>query len=125
MGRTASAILVLVLGVAVSTAAAEYEPVPRQIAPSTVPRIASPAGPVYSLGMPSPQRPPIDAPQGQFGHHGAFGPQGPAAPGWSGYGFGGVPTYQWGSFGARYRPTKVYHRGYYGHQMSYGYRRGY
>jgi hypothetical protein len=66
-----------------------------------------------------------------MGRHKHFGPRGSgveqaaAAAAWTGYGFGGVPTYQWGYFGARYRPVKIYHQGYYGHQISYGYRHGY
>ena len=43
---------------------------------------------------------------------------------WYGYGFG-VPTYNWGYFGANYRPTAVSHKGYYGHYTQWGYRRGY
>ena len=95
---------------------------PMQPSTGTTARLLSPAGPVYSMGMPSLQRPPL---YGQQGHHRQSVPQPPSSQGWTGYGFGGVPTYQWGYFGARYRPVKVYHRGYYGHRMSYGYRRGY
>jgi len=43
---------------------------------------------------------------------------------WYGYGFG-VPSYNWGYFGARYRPAQVSHRGYYGDVSQWGYRRGY
>ena len=43
---------------------------------------------------------------------------------WYGYGFG-VPTYNWGYFGAHYRPTVVSHKGYYGHYTQWGYRTGY
>jgi len=43
---------------------------------------------------------------------------------WYGYGFG-VPTYNWGYFGARYRPAIVSHKGYYGRQTQWGYRTGY
>ena len=43
---------------------------------------------------------------------------------WYGYGFG-VPTYNWGYFGAHYRPTVVSHKGYYGHYTQWGYRIGY
>ena len=46
-----------------------------------------------------------------------------AAP-WYGYGFG-VPTYNWGHFGATYRPAAVSHHGYYGDFTQWGYRRGY
>jgi len=46
-----------------------------------------------------------------------------AAP-WYGYGFG-VPTYNWGYFGATYRPAAVCHHGYYGDFTQWGYRRGY
>jgi len=46
-----------------------------------------------------------------------------AAP-WYGYGFG-VPTYNWGYFGATYRPAAVSHHGYYGDFTQWGYRRGY
>jgi len=46
-----------------------------------------------------------------------------AAP-WYGYGFG-VPTYNWGHFGATYRPAAVGHHGYYGDFTQWGYRRGY
>ncbi len=105
------------------TSAAEYGSVPMQPQQQMAPRIASPTGPSYSMGMPSPQRPPMNPQHGQLGRHGV--PQAPPAAGWSGYGFGGIPTYQWGYFGAHYRPVKVYHRGYYGHRMSHGYRRGY
>ena len=124
MLRIASAILVLIILVA-PAASDELLPVPRQIPPGTTPRIASPPGPVYSLGTPSPQRPPVNVQKGLFGHHGHTAAQGPSTPAWSGYGFGGIPTYQWGYFGARYHAVKIYHRGYYGHRMSYGYRRGY
>jgi len=43
---------------------------------------------------------------------------------WYGYGFG-VPTYNWGHFGARWRPASIRHTGYYGDYMQWGYRRGY
>ena len=43
---------------------------------------------------------------------------------WYGYGFG-VPTYNWGYFGARYRPACVCHTGYYGMFTQWGYRQGY
>jgi len=43
---------------------------------------------------------------------------------WYGYGFG-VPTYQWGYFGAEYRPASISHHGYYGDFTQWGYRRGY
>ena len=43
---------------------------------------------------------------------------------WYGYGFG-VPTYNWGYFGARYRPAVVCHKGYHGDLTQWGYRRGY
>jgi len=46
-----------------------------------------------------------------------------AAP-WYGYGFG-VPTYNWGYFGAKYRPAVVSHHGYYGDFSQWGYRQGY
>lgn len=121
MSHKVSVLVVLVLGIGVSAMADEYGPVPRQVPPATAPRIVSPAGPVYSLGTPSPERPPIEVYEGHSRHHGAAMP--PA--GWSGYGFGGIPTYQWGYFGAKYHAVKIYHRGYYGHRMSYGYRRGY
>ena len=37
----------------------------------------------------------------------------------------GVPTYNWGYFGAHYRPTIVSHKGYYGKCTQWGYRSGY
>ena len=43
---------------------------------------------------------------------------------WYGYGFG-VPTYQWGYFGARHRPAVITHHGYYGEFTQWGYRHGY
>ena len=43
---------------------------------------------------------------------------------WYGYGLG-VPTYNWGYFGARYRPACIYHKGYYGDLTQWGYRSGY
>ncbi|OHB67869.1 MAG: hypothetical protein A2V70_03280 [Planctomycetes bacterium RBG_13_63_9] len=43
---------------------------------------------------------------------------------WYGYGFG-VPTYNWGYFGAQYRPACVCHKGYYGDLSQWSYRRGY
>ena len=43
---------------------------------------------------------------------------------WYGYGFG-VPTYQWGYFGATYRGACVCHKGYYGTFSQWGYRWGY
>ena len=43
---------------------------------------------------------------------------------WYGYGFG-VPTYNWGYFGAHYRPMSICHTGYYGEFVQWGYRRGY
>lgn len=49
--------------------------------------------------------------------------QGPNTP-WYGYGMG-VPTYDYGWFGATYRPAKVSHTGYYGGTYQWGYRRGY
>ena len=42
----------------------------------------------------------------------------------NGYGMG-VPTYNWGYFGAQSRPTVVSHKGYYGHYTQWGYRNGY
>lgn len=74
------------------------------------PGVAAPAGPVFTPGMPKPQRAPLPG-----GHNGE----------WNGYGFGGVPTYQWGHFGARYRPYHGAHRGYYGHQLQWSFRPGY
>ncbi len=71
--------------------------------------------------------------QQQDGPHGvSTGPPGPhrypeyntGNHPWYGYGFG-VPTYNWGHFGARYRPTAVSHKGYYGHYTQWGYRKGY
>ena len=122
---TLTLLLCSLLTIASSAIGAEYNPVPTQPPQGTAPRLVAPSGPTYSLGMPSPQRPAIDPHQGHFRNHGA--PVQPSTPatGWTGYGFGGVPTYQWGYFGAHYRPVKVYHRGYYGHRMSHGYRRGY
>ena len=43
---------------------------------------------------------------------------------WYGYGFG-VPTYNWGYFGARYQSVSVCHKGYYGDHCQWGYRQGY
>jgi hypothetical protein len=43
---------------------------------------------------------------------------------WYGYGFG-VPTYNWGYFGAKYRPAVVSHKGYYDRYTQWGYRTGY
>ena len=43
---------------------------------------------------------------------------------WYGYGFG-VPAYNWGYFGARYRPAVTCHKGYYGDFTQWGYRQGY
>ena len=43
---------------------------------------------------------------------------------WYGYGFG-VPTYNWGYFGATHRPASVCHRGYYGDFTQWGSRQGY
>ncbi len=43
---------------------------------------------------------------------------------WYGYGFG-VPPYNWGYFGVKYRPWSVSHKGYYGDFSQWGYRRGY
>jgi len=43
---------------------------------------------------------------------------------WYGYGLG-VPTYNWGYFGAHYRPAPICHQGYYGDFYQWGYRRGY
>jgi hypothetical protein len=127
MFRAAIALLLFLIPAAVgSTAwAADYAPVPTEPLLGTTPRLLSPTGPVYSQGMPSPQRGPMQGQPGSVSHQGRSVRQAPSSTGWSGYGFGGVPTYQWGYFGARYRPIKVYHRGYYGHQMSFGYRRGY
>ncbi len=118
-------LLLLALTCGLSTAA-EFAPAPMQPQPGTTARIASPTEPSYSLGMPSLERPPVTPQRGLllFGHR--VGQQEiPPSSGWTGYGFGGVPTYQWGYFGARYHPVKIYHEGYYGHRMSYGYRRGY
>ncbi len=36
----------------------------------------------------------------------------------AGHGFG-VPTYRWGYFGARYRSTPVWHKGYYGAETTW------
>lgn len=118
-----SCFLVLVAGTAM---AGEFGPAPQQIPPVTTPRIVSPQGPVYSMGTPSPNRPPVVPQTRYFGHHGACVPQAPSGnAGWSGYGFGGIPTYRWGYFGAHYRPVRMYHCGYYGNRLSIGYRRGY
>jgi len=43
---------------------------------------------------------------------------------WYGYGWG-VPTYNWGYFGARYQPVCICHKGYYGDFVQWSYRRGY
>ena len=43
---------------------------------------------------------------------------------WYGYGFG-VPSYQWGYFGARHRPAIGSHTGYHDDFSQWGYRRGY
>ncbi len=110
------------LGMVTTTWAQEYSPVPMQPLLGTAPRIESPSQPVYSMGLPSPQRPPLEAPRKLF-HRAPAQP--PAPSGWTGYGFGGIPTYQWGYFGAHYHEVKSVHRGYYGHRVSYGYRRGY
>ncbi len=135
MRRSTPALCVVFLLSASAARADGHSPAPTQPALSSTPRIASPSGQVYSLGLPSPQRPAINAQRSPFASHssqtepragaGAVVPQDMSATGWTGYGFGGVPTYQWGYFGARYRPVKIYHQGYYGHQMSFGYRRGY
>jgi hypothetical protein len=119
-------LLPLLLTVAAETTLAdEFAPAPRQIPPGTTLRIASPPGPVYSLGTPSPQRPPMDFRKKHYHHHAASMPQGTPGARWSGYGFGAIPTYRWGYFGAHYRPVRTYHCGYYGHRLSIGYRRGY
>ena len=122
-----TSIVLLMLVILAGTAfAGEFGPAPRQIQPSTTMRIASPPGPVYSMGVPAPQRPPIDFHKQQHcGHRAGSVPQGGPGAGWSGYGFGGIPTYRWGYFGAHYRPVRMYHCGYYGHRLSIGYRRGY
>ena len=52
------------------------------------------------------------------------GPSHPSPPAWNGYGFG-VPTFQWGYFGARYRPVCITHKGYYGNYTQWSYRSGY
>ncbi len=74
---------------------------------------ASPApidgGPGTSVGPPGPQRYPAYS-SGNYP--------------WYGYGFG-VPTYNWGYFGVRYRPSNYVHEGYYGDYYQWGYRRGY
>lgn len=62
-----------------------------------------------SAGTPGPQRYPVYA-AGNYP--------------WYGYGFG-VPTYNWGYFGVRYREAKNAHTGYYGDYYQWGYRRGY
>lgn len=61
----------------------------------------------------------VAAPPGphRYGEYNVYSP-------WYGYGFG-VPTYQWGYFGARYRPACISHKGYYGDLSQWGYRRGY
>ncbi len=124
--RTLAILFFFVTTADIAVLAEEYGPVPTQPPLATAPRIISPPGPVYSLGLPSVQRPAINTAQHKhLGLHGPVIQQQTTAAGWPGYGFGGVPTYQWGYFGARYRPIKIYHQGYYGHQISYGYRRGY
>ncbi len=73
--------------------------------------------PPYWLGNPKQT---VAAPPGPYRY-----PEYDAASGpWYGYGFG-VPTYNWGYFGARYRPASICHRGYYGDFTQWGYRRGY
>jgi len=61
----------------------------------------------------------VAAPPGphRYAEYNVYGP-------WYGYGFG-VPTYQWGYFGARYRPAAICHKGYYGDLTQWGYRWGY
>jgi len=61
----------------------------------------------------------VAAPPGphRYAEYNVYGP-------WYGYGFG-VPTYQWGYFGARYRPAVICHKGYYGDLTQWSYRRGY
>jgi len=93
------------------------------------PTTASAAGPLEILGVLRPGRL-VEHPGTPGGY--SVGPPGPYrypeystghSP-WYGYGFG-VPTYQWGYFGARYRPACVSHKGYYGDYTQWGYRRGY
>lgn len=62
----------------------------------------------YSAGVPAPHR---------YPEYSQCSP-------WYGYGFG-VPTYSWGSFGAKYHGEVICHRGYYGDFYQWGYRRGY
>ena len=71
----------------------------------------------YYLGNPKPGM--AAAPPGphRYPEYNVCGP-------WYGYGFG-VPTYNWGYFGARYRPACICHKGYYGTLSQWGYRRGY
>jgi len=65
-------------------------------------------------------------------HSTVAGPPGPhryegndaARAPWYGYGFG-VPTYQWGYFGVRYRGATLGHQGYYKDYTQWSYRQGY
>ncbi len=73
--------------------------------------------PPYWAGTPKQT---VAAPPGPYRY-----PEYDAANGpWYGYGFG-VPTYNWGYFGARYHPASISHRGYYGDFTQWSYRRGY
>ena len=79
--------------------------------------------------LPARQQPPywagnpkqtVAAPPGPYRYPEYDAARGP----WYGYGFG-VPTYNWGYFGARYRPASISHRGYYGDFTQWSYRKGY
>ncbi len=73
--------------------------------------------PPYWLGNPQRHVAAPPGPHRYAEYNNAVGP-------WYGYGFG-VPTYQWGYFGARYRPAVISHKGYYGDSSQWSYRRGY
>lgn len=73
-----------------------------------------------SLGTPGPHR--FEPPASQTPHQ--YPEYERAQSYWYGYGFG-VPTYNWGSFGVRYRPHSSSHHGYHNDYTQWGFRRGY
>jgi len=109
--RTLPTVLALVLVLGASSAATvsggqRLAALARGQRPHSPERLGNPTG--FSAGPPAPYR------YQQYSTH---------YP-WYGYGFG-VPTYNWGYFGVRWRPGCISHTGYYDDYMQWSYRRGY
>jgi len=116
MGRVLILPTILLLVAGSTVVASDFAPVPTDPALQYRLALTSPAQPQIVPGLSGPRQP-VTAPHGHKRHRVASG---------AGYGYGGrgMPTYAWGHFGAQSRSFCVPHRGYYGHQPQWSFRRG-